>query len=274
MLNRSGESPGIVVALIGSDGSGKSTVSRWLAEKLDEQFDTMFLYFGTGDGPGSLPIKTLNWLKDHSRYGKKSASQPVTNGNVSESGKPRKSGNVNGDSRAPGMLRVIWAVAAASDRKSKMRKLDRAARSGKIVITDRYPQSEYWGIHDGPRLGFILQENTRGLLHRIAQWEHSFYVRLAQRKPDLVILLNVATDIAHIRRPEESIDELTRRINIAQALTFQGARRVVLDSGESLPVVQSRALQAVLDALPPSYLSETSTQTLKESERAHKKVDC
>ena len=89
-----------------------------------------------------------------------------------------------------------------------------------------------------------------------------------------MILLNVATDIAHMRRPEESIDELTRRIKIAQALTFQGARRVVLDSGESLPVVQSRALQAVLDALPPSQLSTTSTQTLQESERAHKKVDC
>ncbi len=271
MLNRSDESPGIVVALIGSDGSGKSTVSRWLAEKLNEQFDTMFLYFGTGDGPGSLPIKTLNWLKDHSQYGKKSASQPTSSGDVGESG---KSGRVKGDSKAPRMLRVIWAVVAASDRRSKMRKLDQAARSGKIVITDRYPQSEYWGIHDGPRLGFILQENTRGLLHRIAQWEHSFYVKLAQRKPDLVILLNVATDIAHMRRPEESIDELTRRIKIAQALTFQGARRVVLDSGESLPVVQSRALQAVFDALPPSQLSNTSTQTLQESERAHKKVDC
>ena len=154
-------------------------------------------------------------------------------------------------------------------------------RNGSFIFCGTFQQDlvrlknsirEHFSCKDS--LGFILQQNTRGLLHRIAQWEHSFYVKLAQRKPDLVILLNVATDIAHMRRPEESIDELTRRIKIAQALTFQGARRVVLDSGESLPVVQSRALQAVFDALPPSQLSNTSTQTLQESERAHKKVDC
>lgn len=271
MLNHSVESPGIVVALIGSDGSGKSTVSRWLAEELQEQFDTKFLYFGTGDGPGSLLIKSLNWLKDRSRYGKKNANQSDTTGKV---GKSHGSGKSNGNSKAPRIIRIVWAVVAASERKSKMRALKKASSSGTIVITDRYPQAEYWGIHDGPRLGFILEDSTRGLLHRIAQWEHSIYVKLAQQIPDLVVLLNVAPEVAHLRRPEESIDELKRRITIAQALTFQGAKRIVLDSSSPLPVVKSQVLQAVLDKLPSSQLSKSSTHAVTNTDRAHNKVDC
>lgn len=265
MQNHSGGSRGLVVALIGSDGSGKSTVSRWLAEELKGQFDTKFLYFGTGDGPGSLLIKSLNWLKNHSRYGK-AGSQQCTSGGT---GNTRESGK----SRPPDIMRLIWAATAVSERMSKMRVLKNAARAGRIVITDRYPQAEFWGIHDGPRLGYLLETRNRGLLHRIARWEHVAYVKLAQQKPDLVLLLDVAPEIAHDRRGEEAIDELRRRIKFARALTFQGAERIVLNSSEPLPVVKQQALQAVLNVLSPPALSEASTHAEEKTEGAHTKID-
>lgn len=264
MQNHSNDSQGLVVALIGSDGSGKSSVSRWLADELAGQFDTRFLYFGTGDGPGSALIKSMNWLKNHSRYGKPAGQQDTTDG----AEKPREPSKT----RTPDMVRLAWAATAMFERIKKMREVEIAVRKGAVVITDRYPQAEFWGIHDGPRLGYLLETRQRGLLHRIAQWEHSAYEKMAHRKPDLILLLDVAPEIAHSRRSEETLDELTRRISVARALTFQGARRLVLDSSEPLPVVKRKALQAVLDTMSLSKLSDESIPAELKAEGAHTKI--
>lgn len=238
-----------VVAVIGCDGSGKSTVSRWLVEELGKRHTTRFIYFGTGDGPGSRLRRVLNWLKQKSRYGKPPAPADLSRAAGTGAGIQSGSDDTLSRSRtnkAPDVLRLVWAAAVLSERLGKMREMDRAVNSGMLVVTDRYPQAEFWGIHDGPRLGYLLETRTGGLLHRIARWEQASYLKLVQRKPDLVLLLDVSLDLALARRPEESADELKRRISVARALTFQGAHRLVLDPSEPLMVVQEKALKAVL----------------------------
>ena len=234
---------GAVIALIGCDGSGKSTVSRWLVDELKGHGgneDTQFVYFGTGDGPGSLFRRILNWLKKRSAYGKK---PPVKADKDAASGRRP----VSNSSVAPDYLRLIWAATVASERSSKMRHVKRAIRRGSLVVTDRYPQAEFWGIHDGPRLGYVLETKSGGWLYRIAQWEQSLYARFASCIPDLVLLLDVDPEVAYERRSEEPYEELKRRIHVARSLTFQGATRHVLDSTEPLHDVCSQALAAVLE---------------------------
>ncbi len=247
-----------VIAVVGCDGSGKSTLSRWLVEELGKTHATQFLYFGTGDGPGSRLRRTLNWLKKKSRYSKPpvqtntflpaNAQVRGSNGAGSESTTAKKPSHSGAD-KAPDVLRLVWAAAVLSERTGKMRDMARAADTGTLIVTDRYPQAESWGIHDGPRLGYLLETRTSGLLFRIAEWEQASYLRIAQRKPNLVLLLDVSLELASQRRPEEPIGELKKRIDVARSLTFQGAHRVVLDSSEPLAIVREKALQVVLDTL-------------------------
>ncbi|MFK7994593.1 MAG: hypothetical protein AB8B87_10680 [Granulosicoccus sp.] len=244
-----------VVAVIGCDGSGKSTLSRWLADELGLRRESRFIYFGTGDGPGSLLIRTLNWLKSRSRFNHKASTvSPITTSaghdgaaHVTASGNKTSSA---GKRKAPDVLRLVWAAAALLDRRGKMRQLDRFVSQGMIVVTDRYPQAEFWGVHDGPRLGYLLETRSRGVMHTFARWEQAAYFKMVQRKPDLVLLLDVSVELAHTRRPEEPVDELKRRIHVAQSLRFQQATRVVLDASDPLEVVQQKALHAVINTNP------------------------
>ena len=53
-LRRVSPRGGIVVALVGSDGSGKSTLTRTLQSWLGWKLDVMPIYFGSGDGPAAF----------------------------------------------------------------------------------------------------------------------------------------------------------------------------------------------------------------------------
>ena len=239
LARRARTEPMVAIAIIGSDGSGKSTVSRWLAETLDTAFGARFLYFGTGDGPGSPLRRALNGLKRRSRFG--GAALP---GKSATAARSRPAGDT-----APAPLRLIWAAVVAWERAGKMRALGRARRARLVVVTDRYPQNERAGIHDGPRLANLLERRVGDPLRALARLERGVYARLAQQAPDRVLLLDVPFELARRRRPEEPEAELRRRVDIARALSYGGAPRLVLDAAEPLPAVKAKALRAALDAL-------------------------
>src|SRR5207245_5117378 len=58
-LRRTLPQGGAVIAFVGADGSGKSTLVRELAAWLSPKVDVVHLYFGSGDGPASLPRQPL-----------------------------------------------------------------------------------------------------------------------------------------------------------------------------------------------------------------------
>lgn len=243
LRKRSG--PALAIAVIGSDGSGKSTVSRWLAETLDMAFGARFQYFGTGDGPGSPVRRALNGLKRRSRFGAVAPASGSGGAVVAP---------VRTVDTTPTSLRLIWATVVAWERLGKMRSLVRARRAGFIVVTDRYPQDELAGIHDGPRLGHLLAAPAGCLGSAFARVERSLYAWLAGHVPDRVLLLDVPLALARRRRPDEPEAELARRVAVARSLRFGDAPRLVIDASESLATVKTRALDAVLDALsaPPA----------------------
>ncbi|NND89818.1 MAG: hypothetical protein HKN42_03065 [Granulosicoccus sp.] len=260
--------PHQLIAVIGCDGSGKSTVSRWLVQELAKAHDTRFIYFGTGDGPGGVPIRVLNWLKKKSRYGNPAVANSTARAIVDACADGENTAKVAmraqhdaaspgqnsrrkaGAEKAPDLLRLIWAATVYAERRRKMRSLDKDLAAGRVVVSDRYPQAEIPGIHDGPRLGYLLEKKGRGLLKRIAEMEQSAYLKLVQRKPDLLLLLDVPVTVALERRPEETLEELENRARIARALTFQNAHRIVLDSSEPLSVIKKKALDAVYAQSP------------------------
>jgi thymidylate kinase len=212
---------GVVVALLGVDGSGKSTLVRGLRAWLGSEVDVLPLYLGTGDGRPSLLLLPFKLL------------MPVASKLVRS--KPRGSSHGDVSSAAPGvaysMLLAAWAIVLAAEKRMKLTAANRAASRGMVVITDRFPQDQIAGFNDGPLL-------TR--LERVPRWlrrfEASAYALARDLSPDLVIRLVASPELIASREPTMDATVIRRRVAELQLLGFPNSQ--VLDIDASQPVEQ------------------------------------
>ncbi len=207
---RTPASGGLIIAVIGGDGSGKSTVTRELYRWLEGKVDVMPVYFGSGKGRGTLlrlPLKVARRLRRSGRSAKHADS-------------PRA-----GDKK-PGFNRAVWGLVLAREKQLKIRRALRARARGFIVVCDRYPQTQTPGLIDGPLLTPWLQSDSR-IRRRLARWETAPYVLAQEVGPDIVFRLDVSGPTAASRRPEVAPLELDGRRGVVEGLTFDQARHGV-----------------------------------------------
>jgi hypothetical protein len=210
---------GCVVALIGVDGSGKSTVSATVGAWLSSEIDVMPVYFGTGDGRPSLLLRPFKLMVPLLTLLLKTKPSGSSHGKVSKD--------------APGLLYslmlMVWAAVVAREKRTKLLTARRGASRGLVVVTDRYPQNEIRGFNDGPLLTRLAWAP-----YWLRRWEASAY-SLAQRlPPDLVIKLVVTPETIARREPDMDFTAIENRIGAIPRLVFSGARVVSIDAEQPL----------------------------------------
>ncbi len=220
--NRSASGGGCMVAIIGVDGSGKSTSVATMRAWLGSKIDVLPIYFGTGDGRPSLllwPLKLALPLMTRMFKNKP---------NVASHGK--MSGH------APGLfysgLMIFWAIAVALDKRAKLTAALRGTNQGLVVLTDRYPQDQILRFNDGPLLARVPV--APGWLRRI---EAAVYARARRFPPDLVIKLTVSPETAAKREPSMDPMVIRERVAALEHLVFPRARVVCVDAEQPLPDV-------------------------------------
>ena len=228
--NRVAPGGGCVVALMGVDGSGKSTALAALRTWLGAEVDVMPIYFGTGDGRPSLLLLPLKLMV------------PLVTRVLRK--KPRGSSHGAVSGRAPGPLFSVllagWATVLAIEKRSKLRAAHRGARRGLVVIADRYPQDEIVDYNDGP----LLQR-----LAHVPAWLRRFegrsYALVQRLPPDLVIKLDAPPELLALREPSMDRGVIQDRVSALQRLRFPGARVVRIDASQPLDDVL-RAVKAAV----------------------------
>ncbi len=233
-------SGGLLVALVGVDGSGKSTVVAELVRWLDPLLDAAPIYLGSGKGPVSLPRRLLEagaalgrWLTRRS---------PVT----TPPGAPRRG---RGASWLRTGAEVLWLVALARERHARLRQVRRARNVGMLVICDRFLQTDVPHFNDGPAFAHWT-DHAWGLLRWAARRERAALSNVALQPPDLVIRLNVTAELAALRRPTMSLERLRHGVETITALRYPGVTRVVeVDASQPLPVVLLQVKRALWESL-------------------------
>ena len=216
---------GNVIAFLGCDGAGKSTTLAYIKKELSKKLDVATIYFGSGDGNSSLLRKPMKLVA------KRVAGKKI--GHKAEKEYSEK--KVTLKSRLYLLAKIMWAVTLAKEKRTKIRLQTKARNNGLVVLTDRYPQTLYPGCGDGP---LLCKYNGKGLMGKIAAWEHRIYASAAMNPPDLTVKLIVPTEVAIERKPEMTTEEIETKKKIVMGLNLSDNMFIV---DTSRPFEETRA---------------------------------
>jgi len=216
---------GLVVAFIGSDGSGKSTLTAEIRKWLRYKLDVHGYYMGSGQGSPRLLDRLRHGVKAQSRKPKKPKAEGASRA-------PRPAGFLD-------RLVALHQLPAVGAKRRAMAEARRLAAGGSMVVLDRFPQAEVPGIYDGPR----LQQGKS--FAWAARAEMKGYGELAALKPDLLVKLVVSPAVAHARKPDHSLASIERKCALTRELRFPGIEVVSIDADQPLDKVMLDAKRIV-----------------------------
>lgn len=246
-LRRTSPSGGLLVAVIGCDGSGKSTITRGMADTLGIKIDVCRMYFGSGDGPASLlrwPLNVARLIADRLGLLARRDSQAKIGGEDGADGEPASARGL-----LEGVARIVWALTLSLEKRGRFRRAWRARDRGMIVMTDRYPQAQVTGFNDGPLLAHLAGSRS-AFLRALARWESVPYRWADAQPPDLVVRLDVSPDVAEFRKPETGRAEIERRVRAIRSMRYgDGTAMVEVDANRPIPEVLREVRSAVWRSL-------------------------
>lgn len=222
---------GAIIAIVGGDGAGKSTVVQELHRWLAKNFAVCKIHLGKP--PRSWLTFTVDQLL---KVGRQSGAVGNREKNIAAI--------VNVESAWP--LRCLLALrflCIARDRYQSYAKAQRFATNGGLVISDRYPLP-FLTTTDGPVLNQALQAGwTPRFIQKLAQLEATYYAALLA--PDLLIVLRIDPVLAVQRRADEEAAWVYNRSREIWTMDWQRTAAYVIDAGQTKEAVLAAAKAAI-----------------------------
>lgn len=223
------ELPG-VIAVVGCDGAGKSTLTTDLVKDLSRDGPCELLYLGQDSG------NILRWIKRLPVIG-----EPVGRYLNRKSSKVHTTEKV---SPLTGLLTAVVIYLLSRWRFHKFQRLLKLSDRNILVVTDRYPQVERQSFYfDGP--GLKTDASAGPLIRWLTERELRLYRRMAAYVPKLVIRLDISAEQAYARKPDHKLSMLQAKAGVLPTLTFNRASMLDLDATAPYPQVRDAALKAI-----------------------------
>ena len=200
---------GRTIALVGADGSGKSTVSRELARWLGWKLDVRVHYLGSKN-----PSRRSHW--SYLAFRALRRSHRAARGKFGPA-----SATAGALATARDAALGLHHLAVGNDRARLLRVGRRDARAGRVVIFDRFPLAALSSrpehlLLDGPRIRRALGEPLGRLTRWLASREEALYLTFGL--PDHLVVLHVSADVAAGRKPDHPPGVLAAKARAADEL--------------------------------------------------------
>lgn len=221
---------GLLVGVIGGDGSGKSSAVAASAETFAGVFPTQAIHLGKP--PRSRLTRVVGGVLRRLGVARETRRLPAWTDWETVG--------------FPGHGFVLLHTLTARDRHRAYRAARRAADRGALVISDRFPLQGI-ALMDGPRTVALEGLDRRPGARWLARREASYYREIDP--PDLLLVLRVDPDVAVVRRPEQDAEFVRRRAAEVWAHDWTGADAVVIDASRPQDEVLDQVRSAIWAAL-------------------------
>lgn len=239
---------GAVIAILGVDGAGKSSLLSSLAAWLSDNRDVSTIYFGSGDGPMSMARRVVacsgkirHTLLGFLRNRQTTALPPI----AIETTTNRKTNSFR-------LRFFLDCLLIAWERQQSTKRMLKARKRGDFVLADRFPQAQFPGSMDGPKL-HELSQHRFWLVRRLARWEYRTYEFIEINGPDLVAILTVSAETAARRSNNHSLDQLKQRIREIEDFEFPNSKVVHIDAEQPFDIVMT-GVKRIMQELWPQKL--------------------
>jgi thymidylate kinase len=205
------------VALIGPDGSGKTTVSRRLESELGLPVASIYMGVNMYSSAVMLPhMRLIRFLRQ-----RKHGDDSNLTSDISDAGPlPKKTAPRPIASIRSGLRLASWL----SEESYRLLVARRHTRRGRIVVFDRHFFADFYAEDVD-----ATPASSRPLARRIRM----FFLRHVYPRPDLTVYLDAPAEVVYARKPEGTIERLRQRREAYLALLPDLPEHVVVDA--SLP---------------------------------------
>lgn len=222
-------SAGGLIAVIGSDGAGKSTVVGRLADQLGSGFRSTEIHMGKPDR--SIFSRLLR--RGLSMLGMETGG----------AAHPPWDEFLEGP---PGAGHLIGNVLVARDRALLARRARRSVATGYIIISDRFPRAEL-ATMDTARNARIADRFPSTLFRWLAGVEGRYHAQIGE--PDIAVILRVSPDVAVARRHEQDESFVRIRATEVASVDWNGLGVTVVDADQNEQEVYLDVLAATWQGL-------------------------
>lgn len=218
-------SGGLMIAIIGGDGSGKTTAINGLYDWLSEEFEIKKIHMGKP--PWSL---TTIIIRGIIKIGRSLGLYPF----VKEGSEYTLDTNLP---TFPGYPWLIREVCTARDRYLLYKLGRRFATNGGLVLCDRFPIPAI-KIMDGPQVERVTRDiKTSKLIMYLAGLEEKYYHQILL--PDLLITLRVDPEISVKRKTDETADSVRSRAGEIWNVDWSKTPAYIVDASKAKLAVLS-----------------------------------
>jgi len=213
------KSGGLMIAIVGGDGAGKTTVIEKLYKWLSNDFEVHKFHMGKPKW-SFLTIFIRGILK----IGRSLGLYPFMRAEI----KYTKDAD---QLTFPGYPWLVREICTARDRYLTYIKARRIATNGGLVILDRFPLSQI-KFMDGPQIARMTTKfPINKLVRSLINWEEIYYKKIAI--PDVLILLHADPEIATRRKIDEIAEEVHARSTEIWEIDWSQTPAIVIDANRS-----------------------------------------